>query len=319
MLRVLSRVAALVALSIWLMPALAAQSASQETSDRVIAIVHLRATGAPLSDIVGSLADGAGDGGGATERDRRRALRDAQTAARFAASSRAGRARIERTIAQRGGRVLYSLTAVNAIVADVSAGEIEALRRRPDVASVVVDEPRQAHLDVATQALLVPTFWNSGYSGGAVDVGVIDTGLYVEHNAFVSRSSAVVHGVFHQTAQLMSNYWDVPTDPDDYAGHGTFVSGVVFSQGEAANPARRGMAPGLDRLYNIKAGYLTYPSGGSSLLSDLMAGVDWALLSADPPEVFNYSYGARVSTDDDIYTQFWDGVVDAYGKTATIS
>src|SRR5262249_39570850 len=58
---------------------------------------------------------------------------------------------------------------------------------------------------------------------------------------------------------------------------------------------------------------------GSSLLSDLMAGVDWSLSSTDPPEVLNYSYGARVSTDDDLYTQFWDGVVDTYGKTATIS
>ncbi len=94
---------------------------------------------------------------------------------------------------------------------------------------------------------------------------------------------------------------------------------MVFSQGDPATRSRLGIAHGIDRLYNIKAGYLTYPYGGSSLLSDLMAGVDWALTRDDPPEVFNYSYGATVPFDDDPFSQFWDGVVDTFGKTATIS
>ena len=50
-----------------------------------------------------------------------------------------------------------------------------------------------------------------------------------------------------------------------------------------------------------------------------MEAVDWALAQADPPEVFNYSYGANVTVDDDSYSRFWDAVVDGFGKVATVS
>jgi subtilisin family serine protease len=317
MLRILTRLAALAGVVLCAIPILTAESPATSTPSRVIAIVRLRTSAAlTAGEASVTLGETAVDAG---ERDRQRARRDARLVARLDAATRPGRDRVAEDIRTRGGRVVYTLPSMNAVVAELSREEVARLAQRADVASVTIDEPRQAHIDVTSQALLLPAFWNAGYTGGATDVAVIDTGLFTGHEAFQSRAASVVGEVFHETAQLMSNYWDVPTDTDDYAGHGTFVAGVVFSQLQSASPARLGTAYGIDKLFNIKAGYLTYPQGGSSLLSDLMAGVDWALLSADPPEVFNYSYGARVSSDDDLYTRFWDGVVDTFGKTATIS
>lgn len=318
MLRTLTRLALPIGLVVSLWPPLTAQTSRNATNSRVVAIIRLQPH---VSAEVASLSAFENTPGAASrfDRDRRRSLADARLMSRIEAASRADRQRVEDTVRWQGGRVIYSLRAINAVVAEVAPEDLAALRAQEGVASVDIDEPRQAHIEVAAQSLLVPTFWDAGYHGGAVDVAVIDTGLYSGHGAFSSRASSVVESVFHQSAQYMSNYWDSPTDPDDYNGHGTYVSGVIFSQGDGSNPGRKGLAYGIDRLFNIKAGYLTYPSGGSSLLSDLMAGVDWALLNGDPPEVFNYSYGARVSTDDDLYTQFWDGVVDTYGKVATIS
>jgi hypothetical protein len=218
-----------------------------------------------------------------------------------------------------GGELVYAARAFNAVSVRVPVSSIAELAARADVAAVEIDEPRPALLDAVAGSMLVAPFWSAGRLGGAVDVAVIDTGLYEQHEAYAPRAGSIASAVFHDAARLRGEYYDFPDDPDDYGGHGTFVSGLVFSQGSAVNAQRLGIAHGIDKLYNLKAGYAVYPSGGSSLLSDVMKAVDWALAQPDPPEVFNYSYGARLSTDDDAYSRFWDGVVDGFGKVATIS
>jgi subtilisin family serine protease len=253
------------------------------------------------------------------EADRARARRDARLLAALDALTRPARARVARHVGELGGRILYSSRSVNALAAFIPHAALDRLRRHPDVAAVEIDEPRRALLDIATESMLVSAFWSAGVTGGAVDAAVVDTGIFTGHGAFAPRTASIAGGVFHATAMQQLNYWDDPASTDDFAGHGTYVAGMIFSQGDAANPLRRGVAFGLDRLYNIKAGYRTYPSGGASFLTDLMAGVDWALQQPDPPEVFNYSFGARASADDDAFTRFWDGVVDTFGKVATIS
>jgi hypothetical protein len=298
---------------------LAAGATAQAPDERLFVVIALRQQpGAALAAAVPLESPAAGRHE-PHEADRLRARRDASLLAALEARSRPARARVARRIGELGGRLLYSARSVNLLGARIPPAALDRLRRHPDVASVEVDEPRRAWLDIATESMLVSAFWSAGTTGGAVDAAVIDTGLYTGHGAFAARVPSIVGGVFHATAMLQANYWDNPASTDDYAGHGTFVAGMIFSQGDAANPLRRGVAFGLDRLYNVKAGYRTYPAGGRSFLTDLMAGVDWALQQPDPPEVFNYSFGARVSVDDDAYTRFWDGVVDTFGKVATIA
>jgi hypothetical protein len=295
-------------------PSPIARSASDED---VLVLVTLRDQPATHLALADSME--AGEPLTPQDRDEASARHAARLMRRLAHALPPSQAGVAGHIAAQGGQVVYAGRAFNAIAARVPFAALDALRARPDVLSVEIDTPRHALLDVVPQSMLASAFWAGGTTGGAVDVATIDTGVYTEHEAFASRASAVAGAVFHRVAQTRSDYYDVPTDPDDYAGHGTLVAGMVFAQGSGANPGRRGIAYGLDKLYNLKAGYAVYPSGGSSLLGDLMEAVDWALLQADPPEVFNYSYGARTQSDDDTYARFWDGVVDSFGKVATIS
>jgi hypothetical protein len=255
----------------------------------------------------------------ADEQDQDDASRTARLMRRMSVVLPAAQAPLVARLRDLKGEVIHAGRAFNAVSATVPRASLAELRARHDVVAVEIDEPRHALLDITAQAMLVEPFWTSGRTGGAVDVAVIDTGLYVEHEAYAARAGSVLSSVFHDAARTRPEYYDFPDDPDDYGGHGTFVSGLVFSQGGAFAPARKGIAHGIDKLFNLKAGYAVYPSGGSSLLSDVMAAVDWALIQPDPPEVFNYSYGARYLTDDDSYTRFWDGVVDAFGRTVTVS
>jgi hypothetical protein len=255
----------------------------------------------------------------ATERDDAVAARTALVLRRGRSALIVSQAPVLSHLRQLGGQIVYAGRAFNAVAARVPAAALPALRARLDVASVEVDEPRRAALETAGQSMLLWPFWAAGAKGGAVDVAVVDTGVYVEHEAYLPRQSSIAGAVFHRAARLRADYYDFPADPDDYGGHGTFVAGTVFSQGGAFAPLRLGVAHGLDTLYNLKAAYAVYPSGGSSLLSDTMEAVDWALSQADPPEVFNYSYGAPPTADDDSYSRFWDGIVDGFGKVVTIS
>lgn len=245
-----------------------------------------------------------------------RAVRMLQRAAQVAARSQLA---VRQHVAALGGEVTYAARAVNAVAARVPRGAIDTLRARPDVLAVEIDVPREAHLHRMAAATLANTFWFNGVTGGAVDVAVIDTGVFPDHETFVAKKAQILGGVFHRSARTYPSYSDDWADGDDYQGHGTLVAGMVFGQGSAMNAGRKGLAYGLDKLYNLKAGFRTTSAGGSSLLSDLMEAVDWALAQPDPPEVLNYSYGATASADDDSYARYWDAVVDAFGVTATIS
>ncbi len=261
----------------------------------------------------------------ADEADRSRAAREARVLGRVEALGRPSRLRVARAVGELGGEVVYASRAINALAVRVPAQAVAILRARPDVASVEVDVPRASHIDVVPTALGVQGFWNANFRGGATDVAIIDTGVFRDHEAFVARRLDVWPGTtaqgapraFHDTAIAYggASYCDDPADPDDFNGHGTLAAGVVFSQ----RSDRRGVAYGIDRLYNLKAGYNTCAGGGSSWMTDTMAAVDWSLATDDPPEIFNYSYGATTASDDDSFSRFWDAIVDGYGKIVTIS
>lgn len=286
----------------------------------VVVLVTLRDQPASDFDAPAEVESAAGAAAASPEgRDRARGTRTARLMTRMAGLGARSQAGVRQHASRLGGELVYAARAVNMVALRVPPQAIDELRARPDVASVEIDEPRHALLDHVGAAMLANTFWSNGVTGGTVDVAVIDTGVYPDHGAFAPRATSIRGAVFHQAAQRYPGYSDNPSDPDDQQGHGTFVAGMVFAQGPPAYPNRRGVAYGIDRLYNLKAGFRTTLNGGSSLLSDLMAAVDWALSQADPPEVFNYSYGADTTSDDDSWARYWDAVVGTFGKTVTIS
>lgn len=302
----------------------AGQSVASGPADaRVPLIVTL--VDQPLARVLAEEPDLPVRGLSAQEADRLRAVRDAARLGRVDALARPGRLGLARAVGELGGEVVYVGRAVNVLGVRVPVQAIAALRARADVASVDLDVPRHGHLNLLPSVLGVLSFWNANLRGGATDVAIVDTGVFREHEAFVARASDVRPGTtaqgvpraFHDTALAYagSAYCDDPTDPDDYNGHGTLATGVVFSQ----RSGHRGLAYGIDRLYNLKAGYNTCSGGGSSWTTDAMAAVDWALATDDPPEVFNYSYGGATASDDDTFARFWDAIVDGYDKVVTIS
>lgn len=296
---------------------LASGSAVVRTAeDTVLALVTLRDQPGVRAGAAEARAEAALS---AADRDAAAAARTARVLGRVRRAVATSQFPVVAGLRELGGEVVYAGQAFNAVAVRVPVSALATLRARPDVLSVEIDEPRHALLENATQSMLLSSFWTAGVTGGAVDVAVVDTGVYVGHEAFAAKTAAIPGAAFHRAARMRDEYYDFPNDPDDYGGHGTFVAGMVFSQGGAFSAQRLGVAHGLDTLYNLKAGYAVYPSGGASLLSDVMEAIDWALAQSDPPEVFNYSYGARTTDDDDSYARFWDAVVDGYGKVATIS
>src|SRR5262245_1093216 len=117
MLRSFSTVVLLTALAVSVYPELRAQSIPG-AGHHVIAIVRLKHPAPqPADEAVQSfqadqILTTAGD------RDEERARRDARVAARIASFSRADRDRVTWDIQSRGGRLMYSLNVMNAIVAD---------------------------------------------------------------------------------------------------------------------------------------------------------------------------------------------------------
>jgi len=320
MLRRLLSLSLVVAAALAVYPRVPAQQPTSAPDEFVTALVTLRDQ--PATRLSAAVAEShllgadAADPGTA---DELRAARGRALLARVAAAQRQSQGDVRAAVAALGGTIVYAAQSVNTVAVRVPASALAALQARPDVASVEVETPRVASLGHVSSAMLTSAFWSGGFTGGSIDVAVLDTGLYIEHEAFSSRTGSIINAVFHDSAKYRPEYYDVPTDPDDYGGHGTFVSGMIFSQGSAAAPTRIGVSHGIDKLFNLKAGYATTSGGGSSLLSDLMRAVDWSLVQPDAPEIYNYSYGAQISADDDTYSRFWDAIADGYQKVVTIS
>ena len=219
-------------------------------------------------------------------------------------------------IEELGGQILYRYTILNGVAAAIPPEGRAAIEARPDVAEVVDDQRMTGHLNVSVPTIDAATWWAAGYTGGAYDVAVVDSGIDNNHPGLSAQAFCESRCL----AAAGNPWWD-PT-VDDVNGHGTHVAGIVAS----TNGTYRGVAYGLDRVFNCKAAYDTDGSDGgtaSMYWSDGMSCVDWALISnttcGDYADTINLSYGGSTSLDDTAYARFWDAVVDDLGIAATIS
>jgi cerevisin len=92
-------------------------------------------------------------------------------------------------------------------------------------------------------------------SGAGVDVYVIDTGIYIEHEEFGGRAT------WGKTIPLND-------DDKDANGHGTHCAGTIASQ-----------KYGVAKRANVIA-VKVLGSNGTGIMSDVLAGVEWASKSA---------------------------------------
>lgn len=187
-------------------------------------------------------------------------------------------------IEAKGGKIKYRSQLYNAISADIPISIVEEFSKYEEIYFIFYDHIMTASLDVSAQAMGANTWWNNDLNGSETDVAIIDTGINGSHpNLSVDYSR-----VFHATAITDSNYSDDPESTDDFRGHGTHIAGIIAS----TYPIYGGIAPGIDKLINAKAGWKNINGSGSMYFSDAMEAINWSIFgNEDDADVISYSFG----------------------------
>jgi serine protease AprX len=186
-------------------------------------------------------------------------------------------------VARVGGKFTGATLAVSTVSAVVPRSALKTLAASPHVSLIAFDREGVPELNTSAVSFGADAFWNQGFTGGAFDVGVLDTGVYQAHPAFAGR-------------RFESN-----AGTGDSGGHGTMVAGIMTSN----NATYRGMAPGLDTISVAVAGG---DSTSMSGMNYLMTGV------TERAENVNYSFGNGTANSQDYASidRFFDGVCDTF-------
>ncbi|ASJ05222.1 S8 family serine peptidase [Thermococcus barossii] len=137
-------------------------------------------------------------------------------------------------------------------------------------------------LDESAAQVMATNLWNLGYDGSGITIAVIDTGIDASHPDLQGKVIGWM------------DYVNGRSSPYDDNGHGTHVASIAAGTGAASNGKYKGMAPGA-KLVGIKV----LGADGSGSISDIIAGVDWAVQNKDKYgiRVINLSLGSSQSSD----------------------
>lgn len=180
------------------------------------------------------------------------------------------------------------------IAATLSKGQINAMSKLDIVKQIEYDEPVYATLNTATTwfgvAKAKTDFGVNGdmdgnltsYSKNDVVIAIIDTGIDGSH---VDLDGGKIIG--------WKDFVNSKTTPYDDNGHGTHVASIAAGTGEG-NSLYKGVAPGA-ALVGVKV----LDRNGSGSMSDVTAGIDWAVQNKATYgiKVINLSLGTSTSSD----------------------
>ncbi len=252
----------------------------------------------------------------------------------------ASQAPVVEALEQLGGDVEFTTIAGNMIIATVPAGNIERVGEIPGLLRVVEDSLMEGHLNVSDTSTMVDPadvsltgLWDVGATGGIYDPAIIDSGVDQSHPAMINNTTPLRDNFcsWYLVAANGSANFDDQFTCDDLQGHGTHVAGIVGSYGSTGWSQHLGIAHGVEKMVNLKAGWLNSSNGRASMFwSDKYNLVDRALNNnnalapvgefVDDVDGFNLSYGGNTSLDDTDGGRFWDSVISTYNDTpVTIS
>ncbi|MGE5140424.1 MAG: S8 family serine peptidase, partial [Rudaea sp.] len=174
-----------------------------------------------------------------------------------------------------GAKVTRDLHIINAVAAELQAGQAVELARSPGVKWISLDSPvyKTAGPDAAfdsgnvagnyVSAIGADRLWAEGYQGSGVTVAVVDSGMANS----IDLGSRILARV-----KLNSN----TAAASDQYGHGSHIAGIVGSSGVGSEGQYVGVAPKVN-LVSVK---VTDDQGAGST-SDLVAGLQWVLDNKD--------------------------------------
>ena len=192
-----------------------------------------------------------------------------------------------------GGEVTHRLGIIDAVAAELTDRQLEALRSAPDVRRIYRDhtlevaapprgghggggEPEYSHYPALVDADLLH---DERTKGKGVTIAVVDTGhtskeglnLNTRHKARVVAHYDAIQG---QTLPLTAN--------SDAGGHGGHVASIAVNSAKDPNGKYLGIAPDAD-LAIAKA----FDANGQGTYADVIRALDWVVASKD-------AYGIRV-------------------------
>lgn len=175
--------------------------------------------------------------------------------------------RWRRALEAMGAQVGWFDADTRAYAANVPYGSLTALTAADFVQAVEPVGRVTAALHAAAPAMGVDALRThdaatglfSGIGGASVPVGVMDTGLNINHVDISSNRRSVCGGNFEATGQPRQNDQDLWVDG---LGHGTHVTGIFVGSG-TASPGLAGMAPLAQDIRFAKA--LNRQGGGTAL------------------------------------------------------
>lgn len=184
-------------------------------------------------------------------------------------------------------RYQYRLLPMAALL--TTPGQIYSLLDDPAIEQIWYDLPVQVCLDFSAPLIQAPRLWSMGAAGRGVRVALLDTGLDVSHPDL--RGRVVGSAVFVGDNLL------------DRLGHGTHVAGIVAGNGQASAGRFVGVAPGAALLVAK-----VMDDRGAGWSSDVMAGLDWAIMQG--ARVVNLSLSSELFGDgSDALSLFCDAAV----------
>lgn len=182
---------------------------------------------------------------------------------------------------------------------NIPANQVDSLLTLPDVKAIYPNleykvspiDSITPNMDESAPFMGSDFYWDLGFDGTGIKVGVLDTGIDYHHPSLASAYKGGYDFV-DDDSDPMETLPD-PNDPEAVTDHGTHVSGTIAGRGDPLNPDSgtgwvRGVAYGSD-LY----AYRVLGPGGTGSTEDVIAAIERSVL--DEMDVINLSLGSSVN------------------------
>jgi len=199
-------------------------------------------------------------------------------------------------IESNGIEVVHQYELFPAILVRINKNNVKLLRNLPGVEGVFYNREyyllrgktsngvKTSTLE-SSQAIGAHVFWQHGYNGSGIKIGIIDTGIDPNHPDFQGKIVAMKS--FVKTIYGYEKDEEDPTDGNTGTWHGTRVAGIAAGAGYLDENLGTGVAPGA-----LIIAAKVFPSGErtTATLAGIIAAIEWCVEQG--VDVINMSLGA---------------------------